>query len=279
MGRARRQGRSPLPEPAFLGKSQGLPPLWAQAQRPAWNVRPRWELGVCLPHVVEVTTPSQGCSLLAREARGPEPEAPSACPSSARRCLPLTQPSGRGAQYLMGKPSMLALSGCWGRSLHEARTQAPAERADGPPGGLGWGGSAQAALRGLPQRLRVLRPSEQRGALQARLSSLPPQPPPPWHLGAAPGTLPCALPALCPLPPSKSLTLHGSAWGGSHLAGSGRLPGTHLPGTCGPGEACALTWPQPGTAGARCHVWGRTRASVPRPPRPGCPGPGHAPCG
>lgn len=100
--------------------------------------------------------------------------------------------------------------------------------------------------------------------------------PPPWHLGTMP--TPHLLPCLCSahLPPFKSLTLPGSAWGGSRIAGSGHLPRTHLEGMGGSGGVlcCHLTTARHGRC---CVMWGVwTQASVH--PQPRCPGPGHIPC-
>lgn len=96
-----------------------------------------------------------------------------------------------------------------------------------------------------------------------------------WHLSATPSTPPSTVPVLCPPTPFESFSLHGSAWGGSHSAGSGRLPRAHLAGRCGSRGPLAVTWPQPGTAGAPRHVWGWTRASVG--PSPGAQAPGAHP--
>ena len=101
--------------------------------------------------------------------------------------------------------------------------------------------------------------------------------PSPWHLSATPSIPTSTVPVLCPPTPFKSLSLHGSAWGGSHSAGSGRLPRAHPAGRCG----------SRGPLGGHLATARHSRCSAScvgldpslRPPQPRCPGPGRPPCG
>lgn len=92
---------------------------------------------VCLLHLMEMTTPSQACSLLTCEAQSPGARSPSTCPSSAGLWLPGTGDSAAHGQ------DQHPCSGC-GCSWHSCPGPGPpCGQGRGPPRGWGWGRSEQ----------------------------------------------------------------------------------------------------------------------------------------